>query len=130
MSVAGEHVGSLAGRGGRHDGRVAAETLRRGVRQNQCVTSVDDEPLARVSRPRVTLIGRPGCHLCEDAERVVAAVCAEAGEEFESLSILDDPLLAGRYAEEIPVVLVDGRQWGFFRVDADRLRSTLSDNRT
>jgi hypothetical protein len=91
---------------------------------------MDDAPPARESRPRVTLIGRPGCHLCEDAERVVAAVCAEVGEEFESQSILDDPLLAGRYAEEIPVVLVDGRQWGFFRVDADRLRSTLSDNRT
>lgn len=61
---------------------------------------------------------------------MVAAVCAELGEEFEHLSILDDPLLAGRYAEEIPVVLVDGRQWSFFRVDADRLRRTLSDNRT
>ncbi len=81
-------------------------------------------------QPRVTLIGKPGCHLCEEAERVVAQVCAELGEGFVTLSILEDPLLAGRYAEEIPVVLVDGRQWGFFRVDADRLRSTLSDNRT
>ena len=61
---------------------------------------------------------------------MVATVCAQVGEEFESLSILDEPLLAGRYAEEIPVVLVDGRQFSFFRVDAERLMSRLTDNRT
>lgn len=82
------------------------------------------------STPRVTVIGKPGCHLCEEAERVVAEVCAQVGENFDSVSIFDDPLLAGRYAEEIPVVLVDGRQFSFFRVDAERLRSRLTDNRT
>jgi hypothetical protein len=105
-------------------GRVAASGDLRRVRENHLMTHLAAPP------PRVTVIGKPGCHLCEEAELVVARVCAQLGEEYESLSIFDDPLLAGRYAEEIPVVLVDGRQFSFFRVDAERLRSRLTDNRT
>ena len=76
--------------------------------------------------PRVTIYGKPGCHLCEDARAVVAAVCAELGEEFEEVSILDDPALAERFAEEIPVTFVDGRQHDFWRVDPQRLRRALA----
>ncbi|NPC98569.1 glutaredoxin family protein [Nocardioides sp. zg-DK7169] len=76
--------------------------------------------------PRVTLYGKPGCHLCEDARAIVAAVCAELGEEFEEVSILDDPALAERFGEEIPVTFVDGRQHDFWRVDPDRLRRALT----
>ena len=39
---------------------------------------------------RVTLIGKPGCHLCDEARAVVAKVTAELGLEFDELSILDD----------------------------------------
>jgi len=75
--------------------------------------------------PRVTLYTRPGCHLCETARETVVAVCDELGESFEELSIDDDPQLAARYAEEIPVTLVDGRQHDFWRVDPERLRRAL-----
>jgi hypothetical protein len=75
---------------------------------------------------RVTLIGKPGCHLCDDARAVVAAVTAELGEEYVELSILDDPDLQARYAEQIPVTLVDGRQHDFWRVSPDRLRAALT----
>ena len=78
------------------------------------------------ARPRVTLIGRPGCHLCDDARVVVARVCAELGESFEELSIDDRADLAERYAEEIPVTLVDGRQHDFWRVNEARLRAALA----
>jgi hypothetical protein len=79
-----------------------------------------------VSDPRVTLIGKPDCHLCEDARAVVAAVCAETGEEFVERSILDDPELADLYWEQIPVTLVDGVQHDYWRVDPDRLRDALA----
>ena len=46
-------------------------------------------------RPRVTVYSRPGCHLCEQAEEVVAAVCAEVGERYEVVMIDDDPRLSG-----------------------------------
>lgn len=79
-----------------------------------------------MSAPRVTLYGRPGCHLCADARTVVAAVCAELGEEFEEVSVDDDPELRRRFGEEVPVTFVDGRQHDFWRVDEARLRAALA----
>lgn len=79
-----------------------------------------------MDEPRVVLIGRSGCHLCDDARAVVVAVTEPLGIAWRELSIEDDPALADRYAEEIPVVLVDGRQHDFWRVDPDRLRAALS----
>ena len=75
---------------------------------------------------RVTLYGKPGCHLCDDARAVVERVCAELGESYEEISILDDPVLLQQYGEEIPVTLVDGRRHDFWRVDEGRLRAALS----
>jgi glutaredoxin len=75
---------------------------------------------------RVTLYGRPGCHLCDDARAVIAGVCAELGEEFVEVDIDDDPAWRERFAEEIPVTFVDGRQHDFWRVDPQRLRAALT----
>ena len=74
---------------------------------------------------RITLYSRPGCHLCDDARAVIEAVCAELGESYDEISIDDDPVLADRFAEEIPVTFVDGRQHDFWRVSPDRLRKAL-----
>jgi hypothetical protein len=74
----------------------------------------------------VTLLGKPGCHLCDDARAVVLGVLAEHPDvPFEEKSILDDPALFDAYAEEIPVVLIDGRVHTIWRVDEDRLRAAL-----
>ncbi|GAA2065632.1 glutaredoxin family protein [Streptomyces cheonanensis] len=73
----------------------------------------------------VTLIGKPGCHLCDAAREVVAAVCAETGAAWEERDITVDEELYRRYWEQIPVVLVDGEQHDFWRVDAGRLRRAL-----
>ncbi|WP_210439727.1 glutaredoxin family protein [Nocardioides xinjiangensis] len=74
---------------------------------------------------RVTLYSRPGCHLCDDARAVVAAVCDDLGETFEEVDITTDPDLEDRFGEEIPVTFVDGRQHDFWRVDERRLRAAL-----
>jgi glutaredoxin len=78
---------------------------------------------------RVTLIGKPGCHLCETARDVVSAVAAELGVTWREVSVLDDPELAERYSERIPVVLVDGRPHDYWRVDERRLRQALGRRR-
>lgn len=78
-----------------------------------------------MSTPRVTLYSRPGCHLCDDARVVIAAVCADLGEAYEEVDITTDADLEDRYRDEIPVTLVDGRQHDFWRVDAARLRAAL-----
>lgn len=74
----------------------------------------------------ITLIGKPGCHLCDDARAVIERVAREEGVECEELNMLDDPELVARYAEQIPVTLVDGRQHDYWRVDENRLRKALS----
>jgi glutaredoxin len=75
---------------------------------------------------RITLLGKPGCHLCDDARTVVTRVAEQAGVPWEELSILDDPELLEEYGEQIPVVLVDGRQHTFWRVDEQRLRAAVT----
>lgn len=78
------------------------------------------------ANPRVTLYSRPGCHLCEVAREVIERVCAELGEQYVELSIDEDQALYERFAEEIPVTFVDGRQHNFWRVDEQRLRAALT----
>ncbi|OEV06410.1 MULTISPECIES: glutaredoxin family protein [Streptomyces] len=73
----------------------------------------------------VTLIGKPGCHLCDIARDVIVRVCAETGASWEEKSIEDDQELYRKYWEQIPVVLVDGAQHDFWRVDPQRLRKAL-----
>jgi hypothetical protein len=77
-------------------------------------------------RARITLIGKPGCHLCDDARSVIARVAADLGVSWEERSITDDPVLAEEYWEQIPVTLVDGRQHDYWRVDEARLRAALA----
>lgn len=75
--------------------------------------------------PRVTLYGRAGCHLCDEARAVVERVCAELGVGWEEVDVDDHPDLADRYDDEVPVTFVDGRQHDFWRVDEARLRAAL-----
>ena len=83
----------------------------------------------------VTLIGKPGCHLCEDARLVIQRVAGEfaeandgAGVTVEELDLTAedfDPALKDEYWEQIPVTLVNGARHDFWRVDPVRLRKAL-----
>jgi glutaredoxin len=73
------------------------------------------------------MLGKPGCHLCDDARAIVTEVLTEfPATTFEERSILDDPALIDAYAEEIPVVLIDGKVHTIWRVDPARLRKALT----
>jgi glutaredoxin len=74
---------------------------------------------------RITLYGKPGCHLCDDARRVIEAVCADLGTSYDEVDITTSPELMDAYGEQIPVTFVDGRQHDFWRVDPVRLRVAL-----
>lgn len=74
---------------------------------------------------RLTLLTRPGCHLCDDARAVVARVAGELALRWDERSIAGDAELERAYGELVPVVLVDGRQHAVWRVDPDRLRLAL-----
>ena len=77
----------------------------------------------------MTLVGKPGCHLCDAARDVVAQVCRRTGTGWRELSILDDDGLRERYWEQIPVVLVDGEVHDVYRVDEHRLEAALAGRR-
>jgi glutaredoxin len=95
-----------------------------------------EKPVDRESRERrgsedrrshlVTLIRKPGCHLCEDAQAVIEKVCGELGVPWEEKDITQDEELHREYWEQIPVVLIDGRQHTFWRVNEQRLRKALA----
>ena len=84
------------------------------------------EDTGLVPRPRITLITRTGCHLCDDARAVVSRVADDVGVTWEERSIDDDDGLRDQYWEQIPVTLVDGVQHDFWRVDPARLRAALA----
>jgi len=70
---------------------------------------------------RVTLFGRAGCHLCDDAQAVLDRV----GEPYDLVDIESDDELFKRYLERIPVVAVDGAEVFDFFVDERALRARL-----
>ena len=81
-------------------------------------------------QPRITLISKPGCHLCDRAREVIERVGRDLGVQWAELSILDDPKLSAAYWEQIPVTLVDGVQHDYWRVDESRLREALRNTGT
>ena len=74
---------------------------------------------------RITLLSRPGCHLCEDARQVITRVAADLGVGWMERDITASPDDMRDYADMIPVTLVDGVQHDFWRVDEQRLRRAL-----
>jgi glutaredoxin len=75
---------------------------------------------------RVVVYSKPGCHLCADACAAVARICADVGAGWQERDITGDADLWARWAEFVPVVVVDGEVHGWFRVDEARLRDVLS----
>jgi hypothetical protein len=79
--------------------------------------------------PRIILIGRGGCHLCDDARAVVATVAADTGEGWEERDVDADPAWVAEYGDRVPVLLLDGKEHAYWRVDESRLRAALAGQR-
>jgi len=71
--------------------------------------------------PLVTLYGKPGCHLCDDAREVVERVRAEHPFELREVDVSLDPGLHREYGERIPVLELDGEELFEFHVDGPSL---------
>jgi glutaredoxin len=78
---------------------------------------------------RITLISRAGCHLCDDARAILAAVAAEEGVAWDEVDVDGTGNLADEYGDRVPVVLLDGSEHAYWRVDPERLRAALSGRR-
>ncbi|HEY2765256.1 MAG TPA: glutaredoxin family protein [Pseudonocardiaceae bacterium] len=74
----------------------------------------------------VTLLVRAGCHACAAAEDDIDRICAELGVPWHASDVDADPGLRAEYGDRVPVILIDGREHGFWKVEEQRLRAALA----
>ncbi len=74
----------------------------------------------------VVLVTRAGCHLCQEAEPVVARAAADAGLPLAVRDVDADPQDRERWSDKVPVVLLDGVEHAYWRIDEKVLRKALA----
>jgi len=74
---------------------------------------------------RLTLITRPGCHLCEEAVEAIRRIDAQTGAGWVEVDVTADVELEKEYGERVPVILLDGKEHGYWRVEEKRLLRDL-----
>jgi glutaredoxin len=74
---------------------------------------------------RITLLTRVNCHLCDDAKAALARVREATGEAWDEVDVDSDAELAYEYGDRVPVVLLDGKEHGYWRVEEQRLLRVL-----
>ncbi len=74
---------------------------------------------------RLVLITRVGCHLCDVAKEAMDRVSGITGEGWQELDVDADPELRAEYSDRVPVVLLDGKEHGYWRVEEERLLRDL-----
>ncbi|MEY4899192.1 MAG: hypothetical protein RL294_1003 [Actinomycetota bacterium] len=79
-----------------------------------------------MARVTVEMMGKPGCHLCDDARAVLRSVLDDFPEtEFVEHNILDDAEMFETMKDDIPIVIVNGRRHATWRVDAKEFRTAV-----
>lgn len=83
----------------------------------------------------LTLLTKPGCHLCEEAKKAIEIVMFEFSKEnsdvvqieLTELNILEDEALKNQYSEEIPVLQINGATHAYWKIDSERLSAALNE---
>ena len=79
--------------------------------------------------PVVTVVHAPGCHYCDDAERVLADLAVQVPLDVRlvpSTSVAGLRLVAAHRPAMFPLVLVDGEFFSAGRLPHRRLRTVLA----
>ncbi|MFC5285931.1 glutaredoxin family protein [Actinokineospora guangxiensis] len=69
---------------------------------------------------------RAGCPSCSTAEADVARICADLDVDWRAVDVDTDPELRAEYGDRVPVIVIDGAEHGYWRVEEDRLRAALT----
>ena len=75
--------------------------------------------------PLVTFYTRRGCHLCDDAKRVVADARRRAEFDYQEVDIDGEPELVRLYNDEVPVIAINGVKAFKYRLTMDELLKKL-----
>ncbi|RRO13281.1 glutaredoxin family protein [Saccharopolyspora rhizosphaerae] len=70
-------------------------------------------------------MSREGCHACDDAIADVRRICGELGVGWSVSDVDTDSELRAEYGDRVPVILIDGVEHGFWKVEEERLRRAL-----
>ena len=69
---------------------------------------------------------RAGCHLCEEAKRVIEEARGRADFDYQEVDIDGDEDLRRRYNDEVPVIAINGAKAFKYRVEAKELLKKLA----
>jgi glutaredoxin len=75
---------------------------------------------------QVTLLTRAGCHLCETAEQVLRRLSAELGFALREADVDASQVLRDEYSDRVPVILIDGKEHGYWKVEEARFRKAIA----
>jgi glutaredoxin len=76
--------------------------------------------------PKVVVYTRVGCSFCAKAEADVERICGELGHGWTAVDVDSDADLREEYGDRVPVIMIDGREHGFWRVEEARFRAALA----
>jgi hypothetical protein len=75
----------------------------------------------------LTLLGKPGCHLCEEMRRLLERVLPSFPATLVEVDVREHPDLERRYVFEIPVLLAGERELARHRLGEAELRRLLAE---
>ncbi len=83
------------------------------------------------SRPRVELLTRDGCAICQRVHAQLAELAGELGFDLSTTDVdaaasTGNAGLRAEFGDRLPVILLDGREHSYWEVDEDRLRADLA----
>jgi glutaredoxin len=84
------------------------------------------ETIVAAADHEVTLVTRAGCHLCQDAEAVLRRLRDELAFGYAEVDVDTDPARKAEYSDRVPVILIDGKEHGYWRVEEARFRQALN----
>jgi hypothetical protein len=84
-----------------------------------------------MTRPRVELLTRGGCTICERVHARLAELAAElrfdlATTDVDVAASAGNPGLRAEFGDRLPVILLDGREHSYWEIDEPRLRADLA----
>jgi len=86
----------------------------------------EDGRLAIAGPRDVTLYTREGCHLCDEAKAAIPPLLSQFGAKLTEIDIDDDPVVRGRYTNNVPVVFIGSQFFAQHRVDIQSLKRKLA----
>ena len=82
-----------------------------------------------MQKRQVVLYTRPGCHLCDEAKQAMKNAGCDEEYTLQEVNIEEDRELLNKYGVDIPVILIDGREFFRHRLAPADFRAAIMNSR-